>query len=100
MRNEIYTIYRSKGSNSHFVVQKLDKDYNATGHYTVSIAEANNEKFLFCDCYAGSKETCRHREMLRIFDKAKEIDSGRAYWFDKNIWFDEVKPIRNPFTMV
>ena len=54
--------------------------------YTVSRNALAN--YMFCDCFAGNKGTCRHREMVCIFEDAGEINTGRQYDYDKKKWYD------------
>lgn len=41
---------------------------------------------LSCTCFAGTKYTCRHREMFPEFQAEEAIDTNKWYWFDKKKW--------------
>lgn len=89
-RNEIYHIH-PKTTDTGFEVLKGDKDLNPTGKYTVDISGR------FCDCFAGNKSTCRHRQMVdmwrspeRLADETctfrEKMEAGFWYEFDKRRW--------------
>jgi len=51
-----------------------------SGLYTVTLSEIAN----LCDCPAGQKPTCRHRELVETFIKKKYVDRNDVrYNFDK-----------------
>lgn len=96
-RNELYQ-FRS-GTNSpsqpdvlNFRCIKLDKDFEVTGQYVVTIVNwGKPNQFMTCECFAGSKSTCRHRTMLTTFIEQDKIDSGALYEFDKDKWYEPPK---------
>lgn len=51
-----------------FRITKLDADYRVEATYLVSSSE--------CSCPAGSRPTCRHRQMLPFFLAKGHIDNG------------------------
>lgn len=79
---DLYTIDR-KGAN--YVCYKVDKDFEPTGHYDISVSPTGK---LECACFASIKETCRHRTMVTLFEAAGLVGSHRWYNFDKGKWVD------------
>lgn len=72
-------------------VIKFDRDHEAEGTYIVSkiySPSSPSGSLLLCDCFASNKETCRHRQMIKIFKDHNAINSGRTYDFDKKLWFE------------
>lgn len=51
-----------------FRITKLDADYRVEATYLVSSSE--------CSCPAGSRPTCRHRQMLPFFLAKGHVDNG------------------------
>lgn len=47
---------------------------------------------IICTCFAGSKPTCRHRQMLRLFQAEDRVGKGWLYHFDNKQWY----PPQNP----
>ena len=42
---------------------------------------------FYCDCPQGMKaHTCRHRDMVPIFNQHKAVDSGKFYDYDNQEW--------------
>jgi hypothetical protein len=56
------------GKAGSYRITKLDEDYQIESSYTVSKHE--------CDCPAGTRPTCRHRQMLPFFLAKGHIDNG------------------------
>ena len=56
------------GKAGSYRITKLDEDYQIESSYTVSKHE--------CDCTAGARPTCRHRQMLPFFLAKGHIDNG------------------------
>ena len=71
--------YLVRGTSPHWEVLKFD----FAGIYatTYNVGEAGNG--LTCDCYAGNRETCRHRQMIQLFEGKP---SGTLYNFDLDLW--------------
>lgn len=53
---------------------------------------ANTGRSLSCSCFAGRKPTCRHRQMIPIFQKNAAIGTGALYCFDTKQWREPVPP--------
>lgn len=77
-RNELYGIKRT--SETTWRVQKIDRDFEMTGHYDISDIRDKLE----CTCFASNKPTCRHRQMIeRIKTDPKFYEHmGNGGWFN------------------
>jgi hypothetical protein len=66
-----------------FAVIKYDAMGGEAGAYNVITSTIGDR----CDCPAGQKQTCRHREMVYIFKEQGELDSQTArYSYDTQAW--------------
>lgn len=83
-RKDIYTVYDKPES---FEVVKMDHDFEHIETYHVSKVPGAN----VCTCFAGNKDTCRHRQMVEIFREAGKLDSREAYNYDKHKWVTRPK---------
>lgn len=73
-----HTQYALQGAPPRWKVLKFERgEYITT--YDVGLAGDN----LFCDCFAGNKPTCRHRQMIALFGIKP---SGWLYNFDLKEW--------------
>jgi hypothetical protein len=82
-RQHIYTVM--SGNEMNWDVIKMERDFEHVETYHIS------KHVSVCSCYAGSKPTCRHRELLSIFKMEDAIDSRRAYDYDKAKWIEPPK---------
>jgi len=82
-RQNIYTVLT--GTPENWAVTKMTRDWEVEDTYYV------NKTVSVCSCFAGSKPTCRHRQLVGIFQDANAIDSRRAYDFDRGKWIDPPK---------
>jgi len=94
-RQHIYTVFSNPDMNS-WRVAKMDRDWHIEETYIVTkvsweIPGTLPKEIRLCTCFAGSKDTCRHRQMVTIFEEEKCIDSRRAYNFDQAKWIDPPK---------
>lgn len=97
MANELYRL--ANGPSGGFVITKYDTiGYEILSNYHMADA-------ITCECPAGHRPTCRHRQMLpQMIDR---IDTDWFYRFDDGVWaiFDEGKlrfepkgnPMNQPF---
>ena len=70
--------YNCKPSGDLYRITKFDTDANPEGSYLTDGIE--------CDCPAGVRPTCRHRQMLPLF-KASPATNGEAFFnFDTSTW--------------
>ncbi len=65
---------------------KFDSLLNPLTIYEMTL----NRGWLNCACFAASKETCRHREMVKLFAQHDRADKGWFYEYDAGVWH---KPI-------
>lgn len=80
-KKDLYA-FRSTGENT-WEVHKVDMDFEKSGDvYSVSRVGGS----LNCSCFAGSKSTCRHREMLPEFLAEEAVDTNKWWWHDKRKW--------------
>jgi hypothetical protein len=68
------TLYNLKSSDGAWRITKFDNDLNVESSYITSEME--------CECPAGSRPTCRHRQMLPKMLNVGAEDSGMFYDFD------------------
>jgi hypothetical protein len=73
MSTDLYNVKSAR--DGAYRLTKFDKDYTIEGSYLLK--PGKNGAFN-CECAAGHKPTCRHREMLPIFIKFEHINDG---WF-------------------
>lgn len=82
-RLNIYTVL--SGTPENWTVVKMDREFEHEDTYYVS------KHVSVCSCFAGSKSTCRHREMVSIFQAENKVDSREAYDYDKKRWVQKPK---------
>lgn len=78
----------SQESPTRWKVTKFKADFTFDREYQVGESEGH----LFCSCFAGNKETCRHRRMIPIFQQQAAIGTGWMYQFDTNQWMEPINP--------
>lgn len=76
-------LYNLKSETSHanvisYRITKFDDDLNPESSYLV-----HHE---VCECPAGTRNTCRHRQMLPLM--LDRVDSSWFYCFDDKQWYD------------
>jgi hypothetical protein len=72
-------LYNCKSiSANEFRITKFDRDLNVISSYALS-REA-------CECPAGARSTCRHRQMLPKFLQRKQVDTDWFYDFLAQGW--------------
>ncbi len=72
------SLYNCKADGDHWRITKFTPDLEVESSYLVS-AEA-------CDCPAGHRHTCRHRQMLPLFE-SKPATRGQFFLdFDRKVW--------------
>jgi hypothetical protein len=77
-------LYNIRRSNHAYLIAKFDDDFNVESAYELT----ENE----CSCPAGSRKSCRHRQMLPVFLAANAVDTEQFYCFETSSW---VKPDLN-----
>jgi hypothetical protein len=73
------SLYNVKENGHGYEITKFDEDLNPEGHYTVALRT--------CECKAGGRPTCRHREMLPLFQGTGRVNTGWFYEFEDGKWF-------------
>lgn len=73
------TLYNCKHSGDEYRITKF-VDGEPEGSYLCTFEE--------CECPAGSRPTCRHRQMLPKFIQRGAVDVGWWYDFDRGGWTD------------
>lgn len=74
------TLYNLKSADGEWRITKFDDDLNVESSYLVSEKE--------CECPAGSRDTCRHRQMLPIMLEAEAQDSALFYDFENKEFYE------------
>lgn len=73
------SLYNIKENGSGYKITKFDEELNPLGHYSVSPRE--------CECRAGHRPICRHRQMLPLFQALGRVNTGWFLEFEDNKWF-------------
>ncbi len=80
----LYTCRRTDGG---FRVVKFDEDVNVLAIYDLELTRS----WMNCSCPASGKWTCRHREMIALFQSAGAVDRGQFLDYDSNRWRRPIK---------
>lgn len=81
-------LYNCRRQGDRYRVTKFDDDMNVESSYLCTTTE--------CDCPAGKRPMCRHREMLPAFIQRGHIDDGWMFDYDRGGWvqmYDETPAI-------
>jgi hypothetical protein len=73
-------LYSCRHDGDQYRITKLDEDLNVESSYLCTFEE--------CDCPAGVRPTCRHREMLPKFVARKAVGTGWFFDYDRGGWVD------------
>jgi hypothetical protein len=71
-------LYNCRHDGDHYRITKFDADWNVESSYVCTFTE--------CECPAGARDTCRHRQMLPRFVAHEHIGDNWLYDFDRNGW--------------
>jgi hypothetical protein len=71
-------LYSCRHSGDEYRITKFDSDMEVISSYLCTTTE--------CDCPAGSRPSCRHRQMLPSFISRDMIDKPWLYDFDRGGW--------------
>jgi hypothetical protein len=75
---------------SEFVVTKFDDDLNVESSYLL----LSTPEGLVCECPAGVRPSCRHRDMLPLFVKYNRVNSNWVLdWDGGKEWRQYVGPL-------
>jgi hypothetical protein len=73
------SLYRMHTTDDGMRITKLDDDLNPKSSYLTS-SDA-------CQCPAGHRDTCRHRQMLPLFSSTNRINTKWLYDYDTRKWY-------------
>ena len=76
------SLYTLKSSDGQWRITKFTNDLDVEASYITSEAE--------CECPAGSRPTCRHRQMLPKMLNVGAEDSGMFYDFDTDQFLEPI----------
>src|SRR5229473_3107214 len=71
-------LYNCRHSGDQYRITKFDSDMNPQGSYLLTLEE--------CECPAGVRPTCRHRQMLPKFISRQHIGDEWFLDFDRGGW--------------
>jgi hypothetical protein len=74
------TLYNLKTDGDHYRITKFDSDLNVESSYLLSATE--------CECPAGHRPSCRHRQMLPKMLAGGALNKPSFYDFDSDTFFD------------
>src|SRR5882762_5890006 len=72
------SLYNCRHADGKYRITKFDEHMNVEASYIVSRLE--------CDCPAGKRPTCRHRQMLPKFLQRGTVGTNWWYDFDRGGW--------------
>lgn len=72
------SLYNCKHSDDQYKITKFDSDFNVEASY---LLDADN-----CECPAGHRPHCRHRQMLPKFIQRNYVGSNFFFDFDRGGW--------------
>ena len=81
-------LYNCKSINGDYRITKFDEDLNVESSYLCTETE--------CECPAGRRPKCRHREMLPYFLNKKAVDTHLFFDFDRGGWVTMDLPAEVP----
>jgi hypothetical protein len=73
------SLYNMKENGSGYQITKFDEDLNPEATYSTGDVS--------CNCKAGGRPTCRHRQMLPLFQVTARVNTGWFYDFEGENWF-------------
>jgi hypothetical protein len=73
------SLYNMKENGNGYQITKFDEDLNPENTYHVGSKS--------CDCKAGGRPTCRHRQMLPLFQAIGRVNTGWFYDCEGQAWF-------------
>src|SRR5712664_1083328 len=71
-------LYNCRHDGDQYRITKFDDDMNPQGSYLLSLEE--------CECPAGVRPTCRHRQMLPKFIARGHVGDEWMFDFDRGGW--------------
>lgn len=76
------SLYVCRRVRTGYRVVKFDYDVNVMAVYEIEARRG----YYNCPCPASRTFTCRHREMVEIFEDAGAVDRGRFYEYETGQW--------------
>ena len=73
------SLYNAKSTDDAVRITKFDEDFDVESSYITSRST--------CECLAGARNSCRHRQMLPEFISAKRIDTSWFLDWDDRTWY-------------
>lgn len=71
-------LYNCRHDGDQYRISKFDTDLNVESSYLCTLAE--------CECPAGSRPTCRHRQMLPRFIQREAVNTNWFHVYESNEW--------------
>ncbi len=71
-------------------IVKFDEDFNAIAIYEMKLWRGRVD----CACFQANKSTCRHREMVTLFNQHNRADKGWFYRYDTGKWLSPLTKTR------
>ncbi len=75
------SLYNCRHSGDQYRITKFDVDMNVEASYLCTTSE--------CDCPAGVRPTCRHREMLPRFLQRQYVGTEWFFDYDRGGWVQQ-----------
>jgi hypothetical protein len=73
------SLYNIKENGSGYKISKFDEELNPLATYSVGGKS--------CECRAGVRPHCRHRQMLPLFQILGRVNTGWFFEFEDEKWF-------------
>lgn len=73
------TLYNAKVVESAFRITKFDENFDVESSYITTRST--------CECPAGVRDSCRHRQMFPEFEHSKRADTGWFLDWDERKWY-------------
>lgn len=73
------SLYNAKKVDDALRITKFDEDLDVESSYITTRDT--------CECPAGRRDTCRHRQMYPEFESSKRINSGWLLDWDNREWY-------------
>lgn len=79
--------YNLKSTLDGYRMVKFDYLFNVEAVYNILYRRGR----FYCDCPQGGKApTCRHRDMVPIFNQHKAVNSGKFYCYEDKTWIPAI----------
>jgi hypothetical protein len=73
------TQYAVRTINGGYRITKFDENFNVTSVYDMPFHKGR----LYCTCFQQQKPDCRHRMIVRMFNKRDLVNKGWMYDFEE-----------------